>query len=108
MKILLWFCLLHLAVQQASGQNELVEVEYKVIFNQRFDQDGEDLRSFTGFLRVHNALVTDFYMVSTQQIVSSEKAIEIRQDTVWRVRTDLEKQELFFDDVFNEKPSGFW
>src|SRR5690242_1214341 len=96
------FCLLvvfaHFLLQ---AQNHLAIVNYKIHFNQKFDQEGSDVREYSGQLRVFNSSWSDFYMIPQRATVSTENSIEINQDTLWRVRTNLDEQELFFDDLFN-------
>lgn len=93
---------------QNVWSQELATVNYKIQFNQKFDQNGADVRNYTGHLKISDATASDFYMLPQKAVESTEQSIEIPQDTVWKVRTDLDRQELFFDDVFNEKFVSKW
>ncbi|MET0636817.1 MAG: GLPGLI family protein [Chitinophagaceae bacterium] len=92
----------------SSAQPGLYTINYKVSFNQRFDQDASDIRLFDATLRIHDAIETDYFMVANELKKTSGDNIEIEQDTLWRVRTNLDQQELFFDDIFNEKLTSRW
>ena len=103
------FCVIFLQLTSlVKAQNELALATYNVLFNQKFDQEGIDVRQYRGSLQVYNATVTDFYMVPDKPAASTDSQIEIHQDTVWRVQADLDKQELFFDDWFNERVVSRW
>ena len=91
-----------------SAQGEAILVKYSVVFNQQFDRPGTDIRHLSGNLTVFDALASDFYMLYDQRPDNTESSIEMDIDTVWRVRADLENQEMFFEDMFNSQMKPQW
>jgi GLPGLI family protein len=90
------------------AQHELVTVTYSVLFNQQFDQPGSKIRRLTARLLIYDASESRFLMVPDTVVASTENSINLDQDTVWRVRADLENQEMSFEDMFNSLMKPQW
>lgn len=90
------------------AQEKLSKVKYNVLFNRKYDQQGADVRSYTGILTISNSSRSDFFMTADAEPKPDENTIELDPDTIWRVRVDMGLHEMCFNDIFNEKLESKW
>ena len=110
MKILILLSLMMLFFSGiACAQYGNFIAQYRVMFNRNFDLPNKSPQYLDGILHVKDAAESLFFMVPESiETTTNASVIEIEEDTIWRIRTNLEDQVLFFEDVFNSSMKPRW